>query len=302
MTAYAAEWKAAKLKFENDTGVSKPTEIGKVLGKEYRKSTGIESALEDVDNAVPSNLLEPVSSRQLKNLEKATDELEKVGSKYLQLLEGCIDDEKNAIGGKAASAVYRDLKILRTSLEKIIANAQSDLAKAKACLEAVKEGVSKEYKVTYITIKTISEGIQKSAKQALLYAQGILKNPTAEVFNAAFDKAARDLTQNLGNIRKWTLPEEIHPEYQKKRMEAMQDDAKIYEVVLDLYHKVENCKRRTLPLLAQQGDTPLNADLARMANNPPRFPGGTDEQTVIAATKHFIAQVKEAVAIAQAMT
>lgn len=298
MPNYLSTWKAAKQKFENATGLKKPTETMKVFSVEVRKSAGVESALKAVDKAVPDNLLEPLSTKAIKAIAKAVAEADAAGTKYLKVLETHIEKEKKGPGGKEASAIYRDLKILRAELEAIIAGAKSDVAKAYASRESLEKEVSKMYRNTFITIKTLAEGIERTSKEALVYAQAILKNPTPQQFNSSFDTAARNLTQNLANVRKWTMPSEIDPVYQKKRLEALEEDSKIAEAVHDLYHTSEKCKRAVLPLLAQRGNSPLNADLARMANNPPRFPEDTTKEDVIAATKHFVAQVKECLRIA----
>ena len=50
--------------------------------------------------------------------------------------------------------------------------------------------------------------------------QQLLKDPNPQDFNAAFPDAARDLTQNLGQIHKFTLPDRLNPAALRTRGEA----------------------------------------------------------------------------------
>ena len=53
-------------------------------------------------------------------------------------------------------------------------------------------------------------------------------------------------------------------------------------------------KRETIPLMREEGTTPMDSTLAKFCNSPIRFADNASSEDVIAATKHFGRQAKAA--------
>jgi hypothetical protein len=148
--------------------------------------------------------------------------------------------------------------------------------------------------------RTLKTSIDRNGKLALIVVQQLLKDPTPQNFNSAFPKAARDITQNIGQIHKFTLPDELNPTALRTRGEAMADP-KVAEAVVELEKRVAHFKRETIPLMREEGTTPMDSTLAKYCNSPIRFEEGASKEDVIEATKHFGRQVKKALELGQKM-
>jgi len=301
MSDYAVKWKTAKVKYETDTLRKKPSETVKILTKKIRVKSGVAAKLKEVDKLFPVDMRDALDDKDIGKVRKATIEARKAGLAYIAAIEKDIAKEKAAIGGKDASVLYRDLKILRASLDAIMEAIKSDLAKMEAARVAARRDVDGALKATFITLRTLREGIDRNGKAALLTCQKLLKDPTPDNFNAVFPKAARDLTQQFAQIKKWTLPDTIgDPVTRQNRLDQLQDP-KLARAVDELNAKVAHFKTEVLPYLAENGNTAANASLGKMAAHPIRVADDATPQDVKAAVKNFAQQVKEAITIGRKM-
>lgn len=237
-------------------------------------------------------------------MDAALKKLRKAGSAYVKMLGSCLKTEESGKGLKGGSAIYHDLEILRLNLQGVSKIPRQGVAHTCAWRDSVDKSaetdILEDLKMTCMSLKILGQSIYSEGERSLAYAQVILENPTPEQFNSLINDAARNLTQHLFDIRNWTMPRRISEAGQSKRMEAMQDRA-IYRIVGNLYHLAERCKGDVLPLIARTGSTPLDANLSRMASDPPRFDETASQEDVIKATEHFIRQVKMAMEIGSAL-
>jgi hypothetical protein len=117
------------------------------LSVSFRKSTGIESTLEKLDKLIPNNLQNPVGPKLEKEIGRAVADLEEAAGSYGDQLSATIAEQK-AQFGKGTDSLYRDLKILRASLESAVADAKRDLAKLVAAREIAQGEVEAELKAS----------------------------------------------------------------------------------------------------------------------------------------------------------
>jgi hypothetical protein len=163
-----------------------------------------------------------------------------------------------------------------------------------AVRRANSEGLERKAKMFITSFRTLKTSIERNAKKSLVAVQEILKDPTPDNFNKAFPTAARDITQNIGQIHKFTLPDEfLNERVLTTRAEAM-EDPKVAEAVIELNKRVAHFKRETIPLMREEGTTPMNSTLAKFCNNPIRFETNAPREDVIDAAKNFGRQVKTA--------
>jgi hypothetical protein len=300
MSDYKGEWEAAKTTFEESTGVKKPAPTKKNLfGKAVRQKVGIAEAFGKVDKLMPEDDGETMRQKDLDKLGQLVSTAGQEVRDYLKLLTDSIDKEKEE-HGKGAEAIYRDLKILKAKLESMVAHMKAKLDRAYAVRRAESEGLNQRLKMFLTNFRTMKTSIERNGKKALVIVQQLLKDPNPQIFNAAFPDAARDLTQNLGQIHKFTLPEELNPDALRTRGEALEDPT-IAEAVEELEKKVAHFKRETIPLMRETGTTPMDSTLAKFCNSPIRFEEGASQEDVIEATRNFGRQVKKALELGQKM-
>lgn len=300
MSDFKGEWEAAKSTFENTTGVKKPAPTKKnVFGKAVRQKVGIGEAFGKVDKLMPEDDGSTMKQKDLEQLGRLVSAAAQEVKDYVKMLTEAINAEKDE-HGKGAEAIYRDLKILKAELESSTADMKAQLDKIYVVRRGVNEGLNRKATMFLTNFRTLKSSIDRNGKKALLVVQQLLKDPTPTAFNSAFPKAARDITQNIGQIQKFTLPDEINANALRTRGEAL-EDPKVAEAVIELEKKVGHFKRETIPLMRETGTTPLDSTLAKMCNSPPRFLETATKEDVIAATKHFARQVKKAMELGQKM-
>lgn len=295
MSDYKAKWKSAKAKFEGSTGVKKPAPTKKNLfGKAVRQKVGIGETLGKFDKLMPASHDTPLDAKTQEQLGRIASQVGEEVRSYLDLLNDAINKEKDE-HGKAAGSIYRDLKILRAELEAIVADVRADIDKIYAFRQAAGKDFDMAAKSHFTIFKTLKTSIDKNGKKALLAMQNILKDPTPATYNAAFPKAARDITQTIGQIFKYTMPDEFLNEAQQATKHKYMDNPKIAEMVVDLDKRVAHFKRETVPLMNNAGSTPMNSTLSKLCNTPIKFGEDASREDVIAAAKHFGRQVKTAI-------
>jgi hypothetical protein len=157
--APVSDWQAAKKSFEQLTGQKKPSE--KFLGI-FRKSSGVENALISCGRHVLWNI-------PIKDQAKSTEDLKKVVNDYLKMLDAAIRTEKSK---ETQTALLNGLRVLKTSLQKYVANYEAALAEKQAKTGEVE-------KVRDFAVKYLASGV--AACNAA--AKRIIASPTAEVYN-----------------------------------------------------------------------------------------------------------------------
>ena len=115
--AYAADWHEAKEKFADNTGLKKPTAKGTFLFVTWRKPSGIEDALKEVDKFIDGVKDWTSADEKGSKWEGLNTTLNQKMATYLKTLEDSIKKEKEESG---KSEQYRHLKVLKASLETIV--------------------------------------------------------------------------------------------------------------------------------------------------------------------------------------
>jgi hypothetical protein len=188
MANWENEWKQAKTAFESKTGQKKPSQKT-VLG--IRKGSGLEDALKtcDADFAAIGNEKKDMKKKAAL-IQKFENDIKTFDSKehaYEKVLIAAIDkaDEK---------LVKPELDILIKQLHALSATMKSHLKGATVALE--------EVSATEYTAKTLMTSVTGAVARAKLFAAkaGSAKDP--KVFNTGIATAARDITQNIGNVEK----------------------------------------------------------------------------------------------------
>jgi len=296
MSDYAGRWKAAKVKFEQATGGKKPTVTQKgLLTKARAKKSGVGALLKAVDSLIPDNMLEPVSNKKIAKVNKAVNAIKASGASYIADIQAAIGKEKTEIG-KTVSTTYRDLKILRSELDAIVAGIISDQAKMYACRDAVVNDIAGATKVTFMTLKTIAQGIDRTCKEGISWAQTVLKDPTPDNYNSEIFKKARNILQNFTQIVKFTIPHEASVRGQASRLKLL-EDPKMAALVENLDKRVDMAKVGAVPISKETGHDAYDSSLGKMGNNPVKLDDDASADDVKRAIKHFLRQVKSALVV-----
>jgi hypothetical protein len=182
-------WSDLKKDFEKNTGKKKPSEK---VGLFFRKSTGIESALKDCDAYFKAFGETTDSKKKLDAASKLRAALAKTKTAtdaYLKTLSTTIKGEKDA-----DSDYTKGLQVLDAGIEALV----SSIANQADKLDAVNKSLS----VKELMAATMRQSVDAAVKRAVLFAKKVQATPTPAVFNAGIKDAARDITQNLGNVNK----------------------------------------------------------------------------------------------------
>jgi hypothetical protein len=292
MSNYEKDWTDAKTKFEKDTDAKKPVQTGKILFISYRKSTGIESALEAIDKLCPGTAkLEGQSSEVLAKAEPLLAELKKKVGAYKGELDKAIKAEKP---DKANSGTYRALKVLLASLDEIVAAVENDFGRGQAGVKATRELYQGAAGAVLKILQPIRSGIDMNCKKGISVAQKLLSEPTPANFNAAFPGAARDITQQVGNLYKYSFPDELTGQSKETVEKHLNGEPRLLLNCLRLKSAAQSSKTFLQDFTQMKGSTCLDSNLWRMANNPPKLSDDADAATVKSAIKNYLLQVKEA--------
>ncbi|HEY1067872.1 MAG TPA: hypothetical protein VGE52_17245, partial [Pirellulales bacterium] len=233
-----------------------------------------------------------MSAKEVKNWRKAIDDLLKKAGDYLPEIEKAIEGEKSKDGGKEASLIYRDLKILKTDLNKLTARAEFDYAQVTAKRETELGGVASSCKAFYEQLRKCKENLKNAVAKANSKAQAILKSGAVADYNTNIETMARDVTQALQNIRDFSFPLEIiRPDKQEKVYAAL-EDKDFYTQARTLFETSQLVKGELLQVLAVSGGTPLDASIVRIANNAPKLANDATADDVKKAAKHFLSLIK----------
>lgn len=194
------DWQKAKKKFEADTGKKKPSK--KFLGV-FRLSAGLDNAAKSCDKAAVYDRKVGVTKGNSAAMSKAAKDFKKHADNYLGVVDKAIGEEDKEL----QPHYHRSLKLLRTSLEAISAAVQLQVDAFDA---RVKNLSTLEY-----AAKIFNSGLKRAMASALKAIQEVKKDPTASTYNDQFPKAARDITQQIGNLNKLRtkFPTDTFPQY-----------------------------------------------------------------------------------------
>ncbi len=205
------EWQATKAEFEVMTKKKKPS---KKFMKIFRKSSGIEKKLKTLDETYLSakyaageigtlhregkkinKALKKKFNKALKNYTNAIKAFKKQKNKYIKQLDEALKKENNP-----DSAYAKGLKILKADLKAIYSTAKGQLTylqaieKGKAAKEAVRDKA--------FLLKALKGAIKKGKLFCKRVKAKKTVNEQITEFNKGNLEAARDITQNLGNLLK----------------------------------------------------------------------------------------------------
>lgn len=299
MADYHQEWTRAKQTFESATGANKPAPIGTVplVKISYRKGTGIDDELKTIDKLIPAQLQQGLDGRPMQRLEQSMASLSTHVMEYLALLEREIAQAKGV--GKVDTQ-YRDLKILRASLQGITAKVNLDIQKLKAFNSAQHNQQAQ----VEVGIRTAADGIRSAGQDGLLWGQRLLQQPTAALFNALINTKSRNISQPLAQLRKWAMPDAIGAVGMASRQNAIAQAPTLGPWIDALRVQVESqgLQDDILALLRMTGaTTALGASLEELGNKGLKVPVNAPPATVVDATKHFMSLAKAAMQIADRM-
>ena len=138
-----------------------------------------------------------------------------------------------------------------------------------------------------------------------MWGQQLLQRPDPASFNNMITTKARNITQPLANLRKWTMPDQIGQKGTASREKALADSPQLLTPAIEaLYHQVigQGLKDDILALLRPTGAaTAVNASLEELGDKGVKLPGNSSAVQVVQATKHFMAMAKASLAIADKM-
>jgi hypothetical protein len=301
---YAEDWQTAKEKFENDTGLKKPAAKGKFLFVSWRKPSGIEDALKDIDKVAVTKK-EDLDEKVFKKWEDLIATLTKKQTAYLKTLDDSIKNEKDESG---KSDLYRHMKILKASLDAIVARAGQgykdkltyrELEKAKG--DKALESVDIRLQQLKMLGTNLKSGIAVSTK----FCQEVLGNPTPANWNRVdSDFGVRRATQQISNITKYVYADEVDLLVKggKKELEILGiiNDDRVAEQIKKINIILANLQGDIMALGTESGSSPTDGSLAFFGNNAKsHLPDTASKEEVIAAVKRVAPMLKKCTEISQ---
>jgi hypothetical protein len=187
------DWKKVKARFEQDSGKKKPST--KFLGI-FRLGTGIENALKQCDE-LNGQLTVVIAKREfaeatklLKKFDLAITAFETAQSNYQKQLAGAM--EKSDEGVKPfLDVLSKELKALSSKIT----------VKYKSSALVIEQG-DKSIGAADYTAKMLTTSLESGIKKAEAFAALVKSKPLEQTFNAGIQQAARDITQQIGNVQK----------------------------------------------------------------------------------------------------
>lgn len=187
--AWAEGWAGLKKEFEKNTGKKKPSQ--KVMGV-FKKPSGVESAMKDADKAFNAFNGEKDAKKKEQAGKLFKEQVAKAkvaGANYLKVLDAAVKGDK-----EADSDYAKGVQMLSAAVDALLSSMDNQAAKVDGVLQG--QSVKQQMAATFY------ESTDAAVKRAILFAKRVAANPTAEVFNKDIKDAARDITQNIGNIPK----------------------------------------------------------------------------------------------------
>lgn len=202
-------WKKAKETFVALVLKEAPNKLGKeqIVGSVVNKNDGaivqlcslldtIEEQFGMTNEQTPPEKLTKI----VENFSKNSATLEKCIETMTTSLRVAIEhykDERAPGTAKMKENLVRGLKVLKTSLDAIDKTNAAWVQKSQDVIKARTQRLN-----TYETMSNAYMGVLKaSVARGLAAAQRIKANPTPQVYNAEFPKAARDIWMQVNNVK-----------------------------------------------------------------------------------------------------
>ncbi len=188
MPTYSEKWKQAKRLFETTAKVKKPSAD---VTSFFRRKAGIDGALKKIDEAAAKKIgLDP---NHYKAFVAAVTAYQPLKVNYLKVLEATVGKEPP---GADKVAYQKGIAVLKTQLKSIDSSLKTAAATAKSSLAGRKP--------LAVMADNLMDLIESACDSAEAFITQVKADPTPARFNEGIQKAARDITQNIGNIEKLT--------------------------------------------------------------------------------------------------
>jgi hypothetical protein len=187
MGEFLDRWRSAKKMFKDVAKVKKPSAK---VGTFFDKTAGIEKALTKVEAAQAKSLLVPANLLAYKS---AVQDYRINKTSYIMVLDATIGKEP---AGADREAYRKGVKVLRTELDAINTTLTVQIKKA--------DEIAAGNNLQTIMANTLMHDVAKGCDDAAAFIARVRAKPSAQVFNAGIEKAARDITQYAGNIDRLT--------------------------------------------------------------------------------------------------
>jgi hypothetical protein len=204
MVGFSEKWEKAKAEFEELTKKKKPRE-SKGIWNAFGAHTGLSGPLKKIDAALANAQNAQERKRDNEQALKFVAEGEKeyksfssAADSYLKVLWKSVDTEvvkrqKDQADPDLKTTYERALKALRASLESLKAEIPARLDQLRVANEQATKDLGIKQKLLLSLWKNFDAAIYRAAAAA----KKVKANPTVEVFNGEFPKAARDLRMQL---------------------------------------------------------------------------------------------------------
>lgn len=185
---WTADWKALKKDFTAKTGKKKPkASVTNIIGK-----SNLSPTLKKCDQAYLTATDIKLSAKKqeagLKDLRSNAVKFKKLADSYIK------DVQKAMVDAGKDKALMSELDVLRKKLDAIQATMNSKISGIDANL--------KQMNVWEKMARDMRVDLTAALKRGLLFAAKVKASPTHEVWNADIKNAARDITQQIGNVEK----------------------------------------------------------------------------------------------------
>lgn len=185
MSTFKEKWKHAKEVFKQTAKVKKPSAK---VDSFFRKPAGIDNALEKVDAAEPKMVLNKAGYDEFV---AAAAKFKTAKDAYMKVLEATVGAEPN---GTDKVAYQKGVVVLKTQLVAMESSMKALTASAKVMQEGA-QGAA-------IMAGSFIETTESAVHNAQAFIARAKAQPTAVYFNTGIVKAARDITQQIGNVDK----------------------------------------------------------------------------------------------------
>lgn len=183
---WGEEWKKAKKVFEKETSSKKPpASVTKFFG-----GTGIKDHLKKCDEAFNAFKKEKTDSKKAAQLSK----FNKAIAAYTKIADAYWLDIQKAMAKAKDKSIMSEMDILRAELHSI-----RDTMKSHA---GIMEGALKKQHIAEVMATNLKKSLTGACKRALLFIAKAKTDSTPEFWNKGILTAARDITQQVGNIDK----------------------------------------------------------------------------------------------------
>lgn len=296
---YLSEWKNAKDHFEEETGLKKPSAKGKGLFKSWRKPSGIEDAFKALDKYIDEMDINALDEKVFKKWEKLVTTAKETCSSYMELLKKAIDEEKEKQDEEdERTKTYRQLKLLRASLDSIVSTAEQYYKDQLGVFEDKQKKGGED--LNYIegvlhTLKMLGTNLKSGIAKGTKFCQVCLSEPTAANWNHInSDQGARSTSQSISNIVKYVYADEVDLLLKGKSREIdilWDEDVAKHIRSLNLY--LYEHQAAILEMGKQTGTDAFDASLAKLANSGDvHLPNDASKADVIRAVKRFANMLK----------